>query len=139
MKAKLDFTIAIMAFGAVAPLCHAAELAYSTPEQRAPWSASKSWSRAGADPGPWLMLDLGSAKAFREIFIQEHHSGVRRFVVEFRQKATGPWTPIVLGRRLNYLSYRMARPTAARCVRIRFPQTQGSAPQVSRFEVYASR
>jgi len=109
------------------------------PKQRAPWSASEPWSKAGADPNPWLMLDLGEAKAIREVFVQEHHSRVRQYVVEHRKAATGPWTPIISGGRLNYLSYRMARPTPARFVRIRFPQTQGGAPQVSRFEVYASR
>jgi len=103
------------------------------PKQRAPWS------KAGADPDPWLMLDLGEAKAFREVFIQEHHSRIPRFVVEYRRTATGIWTPIISGKRLNDLSYRMARPATARSVRIRFPQTQGGAPQVSRFEVYASR
>ena len=104
-----------------------------------PWSASEPWSKAGADRAPWLMLDFGEVQAFGELLVQEHHSRIRRFVAEFRDPSSGDWKPIVSGGRLNHLSYRLACPASSRFVRLRFPETQGGAPQISRFEVYAPR
>ena len=104
-----------------------------------PWSAYEPWSKAGADPNPWLMLDLGRVRAIRELYVQEYHSRVRLFVIEHRDSARGDWKPILSGQRLNHLSYRLARPESTRFVRIRFPQTQGGAPQISRFAVYPPR
>ena len=97
------------------------------------------WSKAGADPSPWLLLDLGQARAVQGLYVQENHSRVLRFVIEHRASTGGAWKPILTGQRLNHLSYRLARPESMRFVRIRFPQTQGGAPQISRFAVYPPR
>ena len=100
------------------------------------WTASEPWSKAGADRRPWLMLDLGSAKAFRTVWLKEYHSRIKRFVVEYRDPEAGTWKELYAGGRLNYFCYRMARPVSARYVRVRFTRTEGGAPQVAEFRVY---
>ncbi len=99
------------------------------------WSASEPWSDAGLDSRPWLMLDFGADQPLRTVWVKEFHSRVQEFVLEARA-AEGEWRPLFRGHRLNHLSYRLARPMAARFVRLRFPKCAGGAPQIAQFRCY---
>ncbi|MCF7848056.1 MAG: alpha-L-fucosidase [Kiritimatiellales bacterium] len=100
------------------------------------WTASEVWSEQGADPNPWLMLDLGGLKNFSQIYLKEYHSRIQKFVVEYRASVNFEWKTLTSGKRLNHLSLKLDRPVAARFVRVRFPETAGGAPQIGSFHIY---
>jgi len=102
------------------------------------WSASEPWSEAGLDPDPWLMFDLGKVKPLQRVFVQERHSRIMKYILEYKESASGDWKTIVSGGRLNYLSYRMAQPISTQYVRIRFVEMSGGAPQINLFHLYGT-
>ncbi len=100
------------------------------------WTASEPWSKTGLDPNPWLMLDLGSVKAFRTVYLKEHHSRIYKFVVEYKDPKTSRWKTIFSGRRLNYFCYKLDKPVSAKYIRVRLPEVRGGAPQIDEFSLY---
>ncbi len=93
------------------------------------------WSADPSDKHPWLSVDLGRARTFRQLFLVEKHTRIRRFEVQSSLDGQH-WDTVYQGARMNYCSVRLPKPVTARFVRVVFTQTTGGPPQMRRFELY---
>jgi alpha-L-fucosidase len=93
-------------------------------EDKPEWAAEKavdgdSETRWGGGVGTkqgWLQLDLGSAKRFDAVLVEEGWGRIQRF--ELQVKDNGQWRTIVAGKEIGPYSLRQITPTTARNVRL---------------------
>ena len=93
------------------------------------------WTAKADDPKPWIALDLRKPRAFREIYLVEKHTRIRKFEIQARDEKTGKWKTLYRGRRMNYTSVRLPEPVTARKVRVLILETEGGPPQISFFDI----
>lgn len=90
----------------------------------------------GLGKNAWLMLDLGKVEEFSQGFLKERHSRILEYVVEYPDPESKDWVEVFSVARLDYLSYKMAKPVQTQYTRVRLTKTEGGVVRLANIHLH---
>ncbi len=93
------------------------------------------WTAQPDDQQPWLALQFQKPVTFRQVYVVEKHTRIRKFEIQ-AAGGTGQWQTLYRGERMNYCSVRLAQPVTASRVRVVVLETANDPPQIRQFDIF---